>query len=305
MPGNFLPLLSNAMKVLYINGKNNVLHDAACCFGEMRPGQKNSPRMPLSRMPFGLIAHNLRFFASDDARKLEAPVDYKSWYQSMYTLLGNKWAALHNGPMWSYIDGEDDKSQASQMVPNSMSNSTCSTDILTEALQRTFGNDCRELLQTTSTCTPGQIMEFDNVEWEEPSLTDVVALTENLPSSSERPSPADAAELVNVTPEEPHPLSRSRNPQSYLWASLSESQRSEQEGASLTPSDLEEIHGIRPSNVANTSNRDRNPLNVRRMLLYDVLFSTCLYNRLSPIPLCPALNLNIPPEFFYIKCYLY
>ena len=143
VPSNFLPLLSSAMKVLYINGKN-VLHDTACCFGEMHLGQENIPLMPLSRMLFGLIAHNLKFFASDDATKLEAPNDHKSWYQLIYTLFGNKWAALHNGPMWSYIDGEDEKSQTSQMVPNSMSNCTCPTDILTEALQQTFGNGCRE-----------------------------------------------------------------------------------------------------------------------------------------------------------------
>lgn len=63
--------------------------------------------VPWGRLPndatipnaFGLISHNLRFFASDNVSNLEVPHDYKSWYQSMYTLFGNKWAALHNGPM--------------------------------------------------------------------------------------------------------------------------------------------------------------------------------------------------------------
>lgn len=44
---DFLPLVSNALKVLFLNGKNNVLYDAARCFGEMRPGE-DCPQMPLS-----------------------------------------------------------------------------------------------------------------------------------------------------------------------------------------------------------------------------------------------------------------
>ena len=130
---DFLPLLSNALKVLLVNGKNNVLYDAARCFGEMRPGE-DCPRMPLSRMPFGLISHNLRFFASDNASYLEASPDYKSWYQSMYTLFGNKWAVMHNGPMWSYIGNTDEEVESAPSADHS-------SDILTQALQQTFECD--------------------------------------------------------------------------------------------------------------------------------------------------------------------
>ena len=135
---DFLPLVSNASKVLFINGKNNVLYDAARCFGEMRPGE-DCPRMPLSRMPFGLISHNLRFFASDNASYLEAPPDYKFWYQSMYTLFGNKWAAMHNGPMWSYNDTTVEEVESEPSADQS-------SDILTQALQQKFEGDS-ELLQ--------------------------------------------------------------------------------------------------------------------------------------------------------------
>ena len=135
---DFLPLLSNALKVLLVNGKNNVLYDAARCFGEMRPGE-DCPRMPLSRMPFGLILHNLRFFPSDNASYLEAPPDYKSWYQSMYTLFGNKWAAMHNGPMWSYVSNTDEEAESAPSADQS-------SNILAQALQQTFECDS-ELLQ--------------------------------------------------------------------------------------------------------------------------------------------------------------
>jgi hypothetical protein len=37
--------------------------------------------MPLDSMPFGLIAHNLKFFASNQVSNLEAPDDYRSWCQ--------------------------------------------------------------------------------------------------------------------------------------------------------------------------------------------------------------------------------
>ena len=135
---DFLPLLSNALKVLLVNRKS-VLYDAARCFGEMHPGE-DCPRMPLSRMPLGLISHNFRFFASDNASYLEAPPDYKSWYQSMYTLFGNKWAAMHNGPMWSYIGNTDEEVKSAPSADQS-------TDILTQALQQTFECDFELLIR--------------------------------------------------------------------------------------------------------------------------------------------------------------
>ena len=64
LPPNFLVLAAKAMAVLYANGKDNLIYHAACCFGEQRHGN-TGPRMPLDRMPFGLIAHNLKLFASD------------------------------------------------------------------------------------------------------------------------------------------------------------------------------------------------------------------------------------------------
>ena len=106
LPFNFLVLAAKAMAVLHANGKDNLIYHAARCFGEQRQGS-TGPRMPLDRMPFGLVAHNLKFFASDNVSNLQAPDDYKSWCQSMYTLFGNKWASMHLGPMWSYEVSEN------------------------------------------------------------------------------------------------------------------------------------------------------------------------------------------------------
>ena len=133
VPPQLLPLVANAMSVLRAGNKDNLIYYAARCFGEQRHGGA-SPRMPLDRMPFGLISHNLKFFSSDNVYTLQAPDDYKSWCQSMYTLFGNKWASMHLGPMWSY-------EVESEHVPVT-NDSSLSLDIISQALQETFaGSD--------------------------------------------------------------------------------------------------------------------------------------------------------------------
>jgi hypothetical protein len=132
VPKTFLPLVAKAMSVLHAGKKDNLIYHAARCFGEQRHGDVG-PRMPLDRMPFGLIAHNLKFFASNQVSNLEAPDDYRSWCQSMYALFGNKWASMHLGPMWSY---ELEREHVS--VTN---DSSLSLDIISQALQETFGDD--------------------------------------------------------------------------------------------------------------------------------------------------------------------
>ena len=120
------------MSVLRAGNKDNLIHYAARCFGEQRHGN-DGPRMPLDRMPFGLIAHNLKFFALDNVLNLRAPDDYRSWCQSMYTLFGKKWASMHLGPMWSYELESENVSPAND--------SSSSLDIISQALQETFGVD--------------------------------------------------------------------------------------------------------------------------------------------------------------------
>lgn len=134
LPSNFLVLVAKAMAVLHANGKDNLIYHAARCFGERRQGG-TGPRMPLDRMPFGLVAHNLKFFASDNVANLQAPDDYKSWCQSMYTLFGNKWASMHLGPMWSYEVSENMSATANA------NESSFSLDIISQALHETFGDD--------------------------------------------------------------------------------------------------------------------------------------------------------------------
>ena len=266
VPRNFLPFVASALKVLFVNGKGNVLYDAACCFGEMRPGEE-CPRMPLNRLPFGLISHNLKFFASDDASFLEAPPDYKSWCQSMYTLFGNKWAAMHNGPMWSYIDNIHEQEEEAAPCAGQQS------DILTQALQQTFQCDSALLQQLI----PENISAAASKEATENFMCPEVSQSLSVPGPlctepTENIMVPEVSPAVNVSCQSSvseTPTSSSTRTPSSLWSSLSESQRRENEGSSLTESELSAIHGIVPqSNSHGAWNFERNSLKV--FIIFDL-----------------------------------
>ena len=125
------------------------------------------------------------------------------------------------------------------------------TDILTEALQQTFGSVSSVLTEEGSSLPLSPTTDL-------PNNTAVVV------------SPSEVAEgVLNLSVESEEQLASvtSRNSVSYLWMSLSEADISEHHESSLTSSELEPIHGIHSRNVSSTSNRDRNPLNVRILLL--------------------------------------
>ncbi|KAJ7389450.1 hypothetical protein OS493_031419 [Desmophyllum pertusum] len=201
VPRDFWHLLTSALRVLYVNGKNNVLYHASHCFGEICSGA-NCPCMPLTRMPFGLILHNLRFLPQT-IRQIWKPHQTASLV-----------AVLHNGPMWFYIGSDVEKVQPSisadsivcknsQTDPNGCLNASTTTDIVAGAFQQTFGSDC-ELLQT-ATFTPVQ-------------SSPATHLKNNLEPNT--------IEYLLVSPEEsgvstePFPLSSSSAPTSHLWASM-------------------------------------------------------------------------------------
>jgi hypothetical protein len=63
VPQNFLPLVAKTMSVLYAGQKDNLIYNAARCFGEQRHGDVG-PRMPLNRIPFIAVKAHLAFFNS-------------------------------------------------------------------------------------------------------------------------------------------------------------------------------------------------------------------------------------------------
>jgi hypothetical protein len=58
---DFLDISLNAMYTLKCASKFNLLYSMSKCF--FKSNQDSQPRMPLNKMPFGLIDYNIRFFA--------------------------------------------------------------------------------------------------------------------------------------------------------------------------------------------------------------------------------------------------
>lgn len=66
---NFTSLSLRAMKTLKENSKPNVVKDFVKCLGTKRPNSQE-PLMPVTRMPFGLIQHQIQFFCASDIRQV-------------------------------------------------------------------------------------------------------------------------------------------------------------------------------------------------------------------------------------------
>ena len=86
------------MKVLKSAGKENIIYLLTKALGEQRCD--GGPRMPIDRMPFGLIEYNTKFFTLDYASNLHASPDYLECQTTMFAHFGHKWDKLHCGPMW-------------------------------------------------------------------------------------------------------------------------------------------------------------------------------------------------------------
>ncbi|CAC5375848.1 unnamed protein product [Mytilus coruscus] len=59
----------SAMKTLKDNDKPNLVKDFVKCLGTTRPNSQE-PLMPVTRMPFGLIQHQIQFFCASDIRQV-------------------------------------------------------------------------------------------------------------------------------------------------------------------------------------------------------------------------------------------
>ena len=60
---SLIPLVAKAMSVLHAGKRDNMIYNAAWCFGEQRHGDVG-PIMPLDRMPFIAVKAHLAFFNS-------------------------------------------------------------------------------------------------------------------------------------------------------------------------------------------------------------------------------------------------
>ena len=72
---NFLDVSLNAMRTLQLENKKNLIYDLSLCLQRSDNGDKET-RMPMERMPFGLIDYNIRFFAHSSSQKLRMEEHY-------------------------------------------------------------------------------------------------------------------------------------------------------------------------------------------------------------------------------------
>ncbi|CAB4008422.1 Hypothetical predicted protein [Paramuricea clavata] len=87
---DFLNKSLNAMTTLLQEGKKNLLYGMSRCFERRKDGTTETS-MPLSRMPFGLIDYNVRFFAADSCQKLGVEDHYVQWIATTFAHFGHKW----------------------------------------------------------------------------------------------------------------------------------------------------------------------------------------------------------------------
>ena len=81
----FLTFSLSAMKTLFSHKKHNLIHDLNKCF------EGSAPRMPLDRMPYGLLDYNIRFFTRHRTQKLGMEAHYALWLETMFAQFGHKW----------------------------------------------------------------------------------------------------------------------------------------------------------------------------------------------------------------------
>jgi hypothetical protein len=84
---NFLNVSLRAMQTLLGNEKHN--YDLSICF-ERRNNDALETRMPIDRMPFGLVDYNIWYFAAHSNQKLGIEEHNAQWLETMFSHFGHK-----------------------------------------------------------------------------------------------------------------------------------------------------------------------------------------------------------------------
>ena len=128
------------MKTLHENGKQNIIYHLARGLGTQR-ADGSGPRLPIDRMPFGLLSYNIQYFSSDTVNNLRADSDYINWETTMYSNFGHKWVCMQHGPGFAYEEqAEGILSGASSTSESPSCESTPQVGLLQQAWEGTFGN---------------------------------------------------------------------------------------------------------------------------------------------------------------------
>ena len=134
VPTDFVKLAACSFKHLQAAGIGNTVYFLVQSIGTLR-SDGNGPRIPLDRMPFGLLRHNLEFFAKENPS-----YHYAEW-QTTFAHFGHKCDRLFRGPMWSYdgatAEEEDDKSSTGDPATSHVKAGVSNEDLLSQAVNMT------------------------------------------------------------------------------------------------------------------------------------------------------------------------
>ena len=259
---DFLNICMRATRTLYQEKKHNLILELCKCFD--RPDPNSPTRMPLGRMPFGLIDYNIRFFASNRTEKIGYEEHYGLWLDTMFAQFGHKWLCLHRGPAWQYeIQVEENLSNNENSGEKSHSNNKSSGEksLLEMALEQSEVNlgdgDFSELFGTSNLSElsngdeySNSSLEIANYSFTDQSLSKNVGLAaENLCNTAD----SSTCDISYPTIEEPE---RSNLNLPQLWTNVKSTDQFEILLGRNVPAEMEQYHNIQPTKVKPTT---RNP----------------------------------------------
>ena len=131
VPIDFLELCCKSFKVLRDNKKDNILYHLAKGLGLQRE-DGTVPRLPIHRMPFGMLSYNIRYFSSKTVNRIRADPDYIEWEATMCANCGHKWICLQRGPGFAYEEDVDKDEECGDNVQPVGYNS-CNHNLLQQA----------------------------------------------------------------------------------------------------------------------------------------------------------------------------
>jgi hypothetical protein len=233
---NFLNSSLSAMKLLFDGKKANLILKLSNCF------EGPSPRMPIDRMPFGLLDYNIKFFSSLSSANIKMEGHYSSWLDTMFAHFGHKWLCLHRGPTWQYetcaeqVKDIEQKEESSTTDDNIIEKALMLSSIdLEDSIDNV--DDINISMCNMSLSTSDEISSFYIMPHNEEDIPLVSTQTIECADTDDPP--------VVISPAVSH-----------LWTSLSSNDSREIELGLVSPEQMEQFHNIVP--MANPTRR-RNP----------------------------------------------
>ena len=248
MNPDFIEKSLNAMISLFDAGKHNIVYHL--CETLQRQDSNGDTRLPLDRMPYGLLDYNIRFFSSSQTRQLVCEEHYASWIETMFSHFGHKWLCLHRGPVWQYVDNKDEILQPSKSLME-IALDASGIDLHSQI----FEEDNAKSLSASESSLTLSSMESISISSEENQQSIEVGLSDNVsvagcqtsvlePIDKEISSVQDRLVEFVVDGVSDNATGHAV---SNLWTHVSDDDAFEIENGLNNPKEMEKHHGIEPS----------------------------------------------------------